>query len=159
MGQVHQDHQSFHHEQKSARTNDEKDVWGVGPIGTPMSIQETNTQTKPSSYNPQRTLVGHCQNGGRFQNKSDRVLSNLRQKRFEKEKNVGTTPCEFQWMMSIPTGRVRTVNLIFGGRKLSIQPHSNINEQDDLFQNTIAVLKGYNSSIERILFYELNFSK
>ena len=25
--------------------------------------------------------VGHCQNGGCFQNKSDRILSNLRQKR------------------------------------------------------------------------------
>ena len=64
-------------------------------------------------------------------------------KKIEKEKDVGSTPCDSQRMISMMPSHVRTVNLILDGRKLCIKPHSNINEQDDLFQNTIAVLKGY----------------
>jgi hypothetical protein len=82
-------------------------------------------------------LTGYCFMNWTFH--SSRALF----KKLEKEKDVGSTPCDSQRMMSIPPSHVRTVNLIFGGRKLSIKPHSNINVQDDLFQNTIAVLKGY----------------
>ena len=64
-------------------------------------------------------------------------------KKFEK-KDVGSDPCNSQRISLVqPSSHVRTVNLVFGRRKLSIKPHSNINVQDDFVQNTIAVLKGY----------------